>query len=132
MSRIVSPPGDAPVRLDLEDGRIICVVELDLWVPQLGRVDVHHDWSCARGLSRRGHAHNLLVAAPDGRRTAAERGKERRGGGGDLEWDLYLSLDEGYETELYPLNYSCAHTRNGDKAAHTEHLSVSPPVVSSA
>lgn len=41
---IVSSPRNAPVRLDLEDGRIVCVVELDLWVPQLRRVDVHHDW----------------------------------------------------------------------------------------
>ena len=41
----MSSPGDTPVGLDLEDGGIVRVVELDLWVPQLGRVDVHHDRS---------------------------------------------------------------------------------------
>lgn len=76
----MSSPGDAPVRLDLEDGGIVCVVELDLWVPQLGRVDVHHDRSCAGELSRWGHAHNLLVAPPDGtteRKKKRERERER-------------------------------------------------------
>lgn len=73
--QIVASPGDAPVRLDLEDGGIVCVVELDLWVPQLGRVDVHHDRSRARDLSRRGHAHDLLAAPPD--RTTVERERER-------------------------------------------------------
>lgn len=71
----MSSPGDAPVRLDPEDGGIICVVELDLWVPQLGRVDVHHDRSCAGDLSRRGHAHDLLGAPPD--RTTVKRERER-------------------------------------------------------
>lgn len=60
----MSSPGDTPVRLDLEDGGIVCVVELDLWVPQLSRVDVHHDGSGAWGLSRRGHTHYLLTAPP--------------------------------------------------------------------
>lgn len=73
---MASSPGDAPVRLDLEDGGIVCVVELDLWVPQLGGVDVHHDWSGAGGLSRGGHAHYLLAAPPDGRR---EVGGDRGG-----------------------------------------------------
>lgn len=40
---IVFLPGDTPVRFNLEDGGIIGIVELDLWVPQLSRVDVHHD-----------------------------------------------------------------------------------------
>lgn len=70
---LLSSPGDAPVGLDLQDGGIVRVVELDLWVPQLGRVDVHHDWSCARGLSRRGHAHYLLVAPPGGRTVVGGR-----------------------------------------------------------
>lgn len=81
-SRMASSPGDAPVGLDLEDSGIVCVVELDLWVPQLGGVDVHHDWSCSRGLSCRGHAHYLLVAPPDGR-----QGVE---GGGETLSGIYI------------------------------------------
>lgn len=69
----VCSPGDAPVRLDLLDGGIVCVVELDLWVPQLSRVDVHHDRGGAGGLSRRGDAHYLFAAAPGG-----DDGSERR------------------------------------------------------
>lgn len=61
----MSSPGDTPVGLDLEDGGIVRVVELDLWVPQLSRVDVHHDRGGARGLSRRGDTHYLLVAPPE-------------------------------------------------------------------
>lgn len=58
-------PGDTPVRLNLQDGWIICVVKLDFWVPQFSCVDVHHDWSVAWGLSCRSHTHNLLVAPPE-------------------------------------------------------------------
>lgn len=61
----MSSPGNTPVRLDLEDGGIVCIVELDLWVPQLSSVDVHHDWGCAWGLSCWGHTHYLLVAPPE-------------------------------------------------------------------
>lgn len=63
---IASLPGDTPVGFDLEDGGIICIVELDLWVPQLSSVDVHHDRGGAWGLSCRGHTHYLLVASPGG------------------------------------------------------------------
>lgn len=75
----VSSPGDTPVRLDLEDGGVVCVVELDFGVPQLSRVDVHHDRGGPRGLSRRGHAHYLL-AAPPGRPgdEGCEGGRERK------------------------------------------------------
>ncbi len=74
-----SSPGDTPVRLDLEDGGIVCVVELDLWVPQLSRVDVHHDRGGAWGLSRRGHTHYFL-AAPPGRAgdEGSKGGQERK------------------------------------------------------
>lgn len=57
-------PGNTPVWLDLQDGGIVRVVELDIWVPQLSRVDVHHDWGCAWGLSRWSDTHDLLVAPP--------------------------------------------------------------------
>ena len=57
-------PGDTPIRLNLEDSGIICIVEFDLRIPQLSRVDVHHDWCGARGLSGRGHTHYLFVAPP--------------------------------------------------------------------
>ena len=60
----VSLPGNTPVRLDLEDGRIICVVELDLWVPQLSRVDVHHDWGGSWDLSCGGDTYHLLATPP--------------------------------------------------------------------
>lgn len=63
----VCSPGDAPVGLDLQDGGIVRVVELDLRVPELGCVDVHHDGRGAGSLSRRGHAHNLFAVAPAGR-----------------------------------------------------------------
>lgn len=65
-------PGNTPVRLNLEDGGIICVVELDLWVPQLSRVDVHHDRGRAWGLSCRGHTNYFLVGSP-------ERAEESKG-----------------------------------------------------
>ncbi len=73
----VSSPGDTPVRLDLEDGGIVCVVEFDLWVPELSSVDVYHDRGGARGLSCRGHAHYLLVAPP-GRAGDDGRTRERK------------------------------------------------------
>lgn len=72
-ARVVSLPGDAPVGLDLEDGGIVRVVELDLRVPQLSRVDIHHDRGGTWGLSRRSHTHNLLVAPP--RRAGDEVGR---------------------------------------------------------
>lgn len=34
-------PGNAPVRFNSQDGGVIGVVELDLWVSELGVVDVH-------------------------------------------------------------------------------------------
>lgn len=71
-AEIVPSPGNTPVGLDFQDGGIVCVVELDLWVPQLSSVDVHHDWGGAWGLSRWGHAHYFLVA-PSGR--AGDDGK---------------------------------------------------------
>lgn len=74
----MSSPGDTPVRLDLEDGGIIRVVELDLWVPQLGRVDVHHDRGGAWGLSRRGHAHYFLAAPPGGAGDEGSKGGQER------------------------------------------------------
>lgn len=133
-----SSPGDSPVRLDLEDGGVIGVVELDVWVPQLGRVDIHHDRGCAGDLSRRGHTHDLLVASPDGTKAKRQGEKER-----DPELDLHLWLCEGYEIELHlslGMNHfpdarkklPQTHTHgNSDKASHAEHLSVSPLVVSS-
>lgn len=60
----VTPPGDAPVRLNFEDGRVIRVVELDLRVPELGRVDVHHDWCRSWNLSRWSHTHYLPAGPP--------------------------------------------------------------------
>lgn len=58
-------PGNTPVRLNLEDGGIIGVAELDLRVPQLCGVDVHHDGCGIRGLPSGGHTHYLLAAPPE-------------------------------------------------------------------
>lgn len=57
-------PGDTPVRLNLEDGGIFSVVELDFWVPQLCSVDVHHDWGGAWDLPSWRHTHNLFALPP--------------------------------------------------------------------
>lgn len=73
--RNVSSPGNTPVRLNLQDGRIVCVVEFDLWVPQLSRVYVHHDRGGTWGLSRRCYTHYFL-ATPPGR--AVDEGNTER------------------------------------------------------
>lgn len=61
---IGSLPGDTPVRLDLEDSRIFCVAELDIWVSQLSSIYVHHDRCLARGLACWGYTHYLLGIPP--------------------------------------------------------------------
>ena len=57
MPSCVFLPGDAPVRFNLEDGGVVCVVELDLGVTQLGGIDVNHDRGVACGLACRRHPH---------------------------------------------------------------------------
>lgn len=60
----MSSPGNTPVRFNLRNGRIICVVEFDFRVPQLCRVNVHHDWGGTWGLSRRGYTHYFPATPP--------------------------------------------------------------------
>lgn len=62
---IGSLPGDTPVRLDLQDSRVFCVAELDLWVSQLSSIYVHHDRCLARGLACWGYTYYLLGAPPE-------------------------------------------------------------------
>lgn len=57
-------PVDAPFRINLLDGGVLCVVVLHLWVAQLCPVDVDEDGGAARGVPWGGPAPNLTGASP--------------------------------------------------------------------
>lgn len=58
-------PGNAPVRLNLQDSGVFCVVKLDLGVPELSVVNVHQNRHAASGESGGGYTHNLTSISPE-------------------------------------------------------------------
>lgn len=60
----ISLPGNAPVRFNLQNSGVFCVVKLDFWVSELCVIDVHQDWGTARGQSSWCNAYYLTGIPP--------------------------------------------------------------------
>lgn len=102
-TQILSLPSDAPVGFNPQDGGVVGVVIFDLWVPQLSRVYVHHDWCAAWDQPRWGHTYYLPGIPP------AERGGE-----------TWLNHDNGYKEISFMSFISMTET----KWSRFQHLSL--------